>query len=244
MPYKDPIKKAEHQRAYREANKEKEKAYREANKEKLNANKKSYYEANKEKEKARKKAYYEANKEKIKANGKAYNEANKEHRKAYREANKEKEKAYREANKEKRKAYGKAYREANKEKLNANKKAYRETNKKKIKAKKKVYRETNKEKTMWTGARSRAKKKKLPFNLSLEDIVVPDVCPVLGLCLETQKEQPSDCSPSLDRMVPDLGYIKGNVKVISKRANTLKSNATIEELEKVLKYLREIEGQQ
>lgn len=46
--------------------------------------------------------------------------------------------------------------------------------------------------------------------------------------------------PSLDRINPDRGYVPGNVQVISFRANTLKNNATREELAKVLAYMKRI----
>jgi hypothetical protein len=88
----------------------------------------------------------------------------------------------------------------------------------------------------------RAKKFGLPFDLGEEDIVIPEFCPVLGLTLQrsTGRGNWKDSSPSLDRIVPKLGYVKGNVRIISARANLLKSNATIEELEKVLADLRRI----
>jgi len=86
--------------------------------------------------------------------------------------------------------------------------------------------------------KNRAKKLDIPFNLTVEDIVIPENCPVLGIPIyPNQCPNPSN-SPSVDRIVPELGYVKGNVRVISNRANLLKSNATIEELEKVLEDLR------
>lgn len=89
------------------------------------------------------------------------------------------------------------------------------------------------------GARSRAKKRGLPFDITYEDVVVPEFCPILGIPLK-EKGRPgwSDNSPSLDRIIPEKGYVKGNVRVISNRANRIKIDATIEELELVLADLR------
>ena len=88
-------------------------------------------------------------------------------------------------------------------------------------------------------AKSRAKKKGIPFDLELEDIQVPDVCPVLGikLCLKQGKKGYHPDSPSLDRIDPSLGYVKGNVQVMSARANLLKNDASVEELQAVLEFL-------
>ena len=47
----------------------------------------------------------------------------------------------------------------------------------------------------------------------------------------------SPASPSLDQIVPGLGYVKGNVQVISHRANTLKSDGTLEEFKKLVIFL-------
>lgn len=97
-------------------------------------------------------------------------------------------------------------------------------------------------KRMLAGAKQRAKEKGLMFNLHYDDIQTPNLCPVLRIPLIPSIDGTySDNSPSLDRKVPYLGYVKGNVKVISMRANALKSNATSAELEAVLKYVRQIE---
>lgn len=83
-----------------------------------------------------------------------------------------------------------------------------------------------------TKARIRAREKKVPFNLKSTDITIPDVCPYLGIPLEkatgSNTAQPN--SPSIDRIVPALGYVKDNVEVISHLANSMKSNATKEQL--------------
>ena len=90
----------------------------------------------------------------------------------------------------------------------------------------------NPEKMMLRSARHRAKKKGLDFNIELSDIVIPEYCPVLGLKLEAAGGSggAKRNSPSLDRIVPELGYIKGNVQVISNAANLLKGDSTPEEM--------------
>lgn len=86
---------------------------------------------------------------------------------------------------------------------------------------------------MLAGAKRRAKAYGVPFDLVLEDIVVPTLCPVLGIPLSIGGGKTHAGSPSLDRIKPDLGYIPGNVAVISHRANVIKQNATAEELRAV-----------
>ena len=87
-------------------------------------------------------------------------------------------------------------------------------------------------------ARHRAKKANLPFNITEEDLELVDTCPVLGIPLELGKHNNPN-SPSIDKVNPELGYVKGNVHVISRRANTIKNNATEEELLAVAKYVRD-----
>jgi len=87
---------------------------------------------------------------------------------------------------------------------------------------------------LFHSARSRAKRFGVPFNLTQADIVVPTHCPVLGIPLDFSSKE---CVPTLDKIIPALGYIAGNVAVISMRANRLKSDATAEELRKLLDYV-------
>lgn len=90
--------------------------------------------------------------------------------------------------------------------------------------------------------KSRAKRDGIPFNLEVADIVIPDVCPVLGIpIVQNQGRQgyfPD--SASVDRIVPSKGYVKGNVRVISQRANQLKSDATVSEMRLVLSDLERL----
>lgn len=74
----------------------------------------------------------------------------------------------------------------------------------------------------------RAKRLELDFNLTLEDFEIPTFCPYLNIELTWGKNMNN--SVSLDRINPDLGYVKGNVMVISQKANRIKNNATKKEL--------------
>lgn len=90
--------------------------------------------------------------------------------------------------------------------------------------------------------KSRSKRKNIPFNLEECDICVPDYCPALNIKLNKQKHNKSnknDDLPELDRIVPQKGYIKGNVKIISRRANRLKNDGNLLEHEKIVQYLRD-----
>jgi len=87
-------------------------------------------------------------------------------------------------------------------------------------------------------AKMRAKKLGVPFDLDWREIEMPEVCPALGIPLFGGNGGFQDNSPSLDRLKPTLGYVKGNVRVISWRANVIKRDATLEELEAIVAYMR------
>lgn len=94
---------------------------------------------------------------------------------------------------------------------------------------------------MLYNCKRRAAKKGLEFALVAEDIVIPEVCPVLGIPITVGNRGRGsfvNTSPSLDRIVPELGYIKENVRIISARANNLKNNGTPEELMAVALYAK------
>lgn len=101
-----------------------------------------------------------------------------------------------------------------------------------------LYRKHGKSKTaaytMFYDARKRAQRRGLPFDIEPDDIVIPEACPVLGIALDGSSR---DSTPSLDRVVPAKGYVRGNIAVISFRANRIKSDANAEELRSVLAYL-------
>ncbi len=90
---------------------------------------------------------------------------------------------------------------------------------------------------LWDAARSRAKEFNLLFTIQRADVCIPETCPVLGIPLMPWAGLKSPNCPTLDRIIPLLGYIPGNISVISFRANRLKGDATEKELEQVLSYI-------
>jgi hypothetical protein len=92
----------------------------------------------------------------------------------------------------------------------------------------------NPEKMLHKTAKHRALKRGVEFNIDVSDIVIPEVCPVLGIPLViadgTKKPGGRMDSPSLDRIDNEKGYVKGNVQVISHMANSMKFTANKEQL--------------
>lgn len=87
--------------------------------------------------------------------------------------------------------------------------------------------------------RIRARKQGLPFDLDAnyvrELLAATTVCPILGIPLRRRivagkRHGPSDNAPSIDRRKPELGYVRGNIAVISQRANRLKNDASLDEV--------------
>lgn len=90
--------------------------------------------------------------------------------------------------------------------------------------------------------RCRAKANGIPFDLTLEDLVIPTLCPALCIPLNTHwgsadRKDTKDNSPSVDRIVPSLGYVKGNTRIISYRANRIKTDASKDEILMVYEWL-------
>ena len=106
----------------------------------------------------------------------------------------------------------------------------------------KRYREKNPEADMLRIVKQSARIKGLAFNLTKEDIVIPDMCPVLGIPLFKDGTKGAN-TPSVDRIKPELGYVKGNILVVSLLANRIKTNATAEQILAVGKFYAELEAQ-
>lgn len=88
--------------------------------------------------------------------------------------------------------------------------------------------------------RTNCKRLGIPFDIDFNDIYFPTHCPILGtkLVYSNNSTNMADNIPSFDRLNPKLGYIKGNVKIISYRANRIKNDATLAELEAIIAYAK------
>lgn len=132
-------------------------------------------------------------------------------------------------NKEKKRLYDIEYNIKNKDKKsNQNKEFYEKSRKVKFTENPRHY--------LWYVARTRARKYGVEFSIKEEDIVIPEYCPILDTKL-TKGNGYLPNAMSLDRVDNDKGYIPGNVRVISRRANLMKSSLTIDILEKLIKYI-------
>ena len=89
-------------------------------------------------------------------------------------------------------------------------------------------------------AKHRSKLNNILFDLQKSDVIIPDICPMLGIKLFTGNGVLGDNSPTLDRIDSTLGYTKDNIQVISYRANRIKNDATVEELEKIVEYMKKV----
>lgn len=94
-------------------------------------------------------------------------------------------------------------------------------------------------KQLYNQLKAGAKKRNIPFQLSMSDLydlTFPLTCPVLGMPLEFNTERPKDNSFSIDRIDSSKGYSADNIVVVSVRANTLKSNATLDEMQRLVEF--------
>lgn len=91
---------------------------------------------------------------------------------------------------------------------------------------------------MWQAARLRAVRKGLEFSLKISDIKIPAICPLLLIPIKLAEFGIRKDSPSIDRKDSKAGYTPENTWVISTRANILKHNATVAELDLLVRNLK------
>lgn len=91
--------------------------------------------------------------------------------------------------------------------------------------------------------RAKAKKYGIDFNIDASDIPLPKKCPIFGIPLVVGREGGRNSSPSVDRIDNSKGYVKGNVVVISTKANAMKREASLNDLRKIVKFYENINGE-
>jgi hypothetical protein len=88
-------------------------------------------------------------------------------------------------------------------------------------------------------AKQRAKRLGVEFDITVDQIDKPEFCPILGYKLVYgENTKIANDSATLDRWNNSVGYVPGNVYVISQRANQLKSDMTFSEAEALLQYMQ------
>lgn len=128
----------------------------------------------------------------------------------------------------------------------AKRKAYRESHKEEHSEYYRAYRERHPNRSLFRAAQHRSKVKGLDFNLSYDDIVIPNLCPILDIpivCYAGRGKPGGRMdSPSLDRIDNEKGYTKDNIQVISHKANSMKFTASPEELLKFADWIYKTYG--
>ena len=117
-------------------------------------------------------------------------------------------------------------------------KRYRKRNYVQMYRRRRELRVSRPERELLVNAKDRALRNGWSCTITLADISVPDRCPVLGIPLRIGEGKRGPGSPTLDRIDNSRGYDPGNVAVISWRANNIKSDATLEELESLVSWLQ------
>ena len=100
-----------------------------------------------------------------------------------------------------------------------------------MKHRKRVYEQAHWEQRLLTTSKRSAKLTNRAHNITTYDIIIPDVCPYLGVVLTRKLGKgyiPTNAS--IDRIDSSKGYIKGNIQIISRMANVMKNSATEKQL--------------
>lgn len=96
----------------------------------------------------------------------------------------------------------------------------------------------NPTRSLFIAIRSRAKRKNIEFGLDFNTVEIPSHCPILHLSLTHNKGSGlNDTSPSYDRLDNQIGYTPENTRIVSRRANRLKSDGTAKEHLLIAKYV-------
>ena len=123
-----------------------------------------------------------------------------------------------------------------KERSNRRSKKWREENPEKVYEANRKYRLNNPKKILLVNSRCRARRDGIEHSITENDFSIPELCPILEIPLIFEKGIRAN-SPSLDRVDNSKGYVPGNVKVISTRANYMKGDMTIQNVRNLLRYM-------
>jgi len=127
------------------------------------------------------------------------------------------------------------------EKLNKRKRMSRTEYPEKVRGYERARYQTDPRQKMLSAAKQRAAKRGVRFELTLDDIVIPAACPLLGILITIGDGVMNDNSPSLDRIRNEAGYIPGNVIVVSHLANRCKGSLRADDLIKLANNLKALE---
>lgn len=144
-----------------------------------------------------------------------------------------------------RNKHSRKYRKEHPEVVTENWATYYQNNKERLKEEAKTRYRKHPVRYLLYAAKQRSEKLGIPFGLEEKDLTIPDICPILAipLVIGGRIGNSRSNSPSIDRIRPELGYVKGNVAVMSLRANQIKGTATLEELKSLARFLEEFQPQ-
>ena len=102
----------------------------------------------------------------------------------------------------------------------------------------KVWSKQNPRKSRIIHKRKHALKNGIEFAIDVDDVAWPTHCPVFGIELDYEGTgKVHKASPSFDRLDPSKGYVPGNVIIISQKANSIKQDATADDIRAVADWL-------
>jgi hypothetical protein len=129
------------------------------------------------------------------------------------------------------KTYQREYYQRNKEKIRVRLSAWQKANPEKYREYHARTKKKNPAKFLWSRCKCRAASLGLAFDIEPSDLVLPEYCPYLGTPITVEHGKGNlPTAASVDRVDPTKGYVKGNVQIISRKANQMKQNASKEEL--------------
>lgn len=139
-----------------------------------------------------------------------------------------------------RKKYNRTYYDSHASELQAYARKYRQTHREEIRKKERLILEASPERLLFKLAKQRAKRNSLPFTLTVEYVrqIIPEICPITLLPFKRGRGKPQPQSMTLDKIIPSLGYVPGNVVVVSRLANTIKQScADPEVFDRLVDYM-------